>query len=267
MTRFSIGLALAMLAGTGAAQAQELRPFCADRPGLGTPSCTVDKGHVVAELGVLDWTREQDGSLRSDAWTAGDLLVRLGVAESLEVQAGWTAWGTVRTHDRADGATEKSNGAGDMTLALRRNLSHPDGSGFSAAVMSFATLPVGGSTIGAGDWGAGLVVPLSYGLNDVFAIALTPEVDAAVDGDRRGRHFAYGSVIGLSAALGPTLSSALEFQAARDEDPSGHSTQKLASLSLAWQPKDGLQFDIGAVAGLNAASPDAELYLGVARRF
>ncbi len=267
MSRFLVGFTVAMLAGVGAAQAQELRPFCADRPGLGTPACTVDTGHVVAELGALDWTRDQQGPVRSDAWTAGDLLVRLGVADNLEIQAGWTAWGAVRTRDRANGTAARSNGAGDVTLAVRRNVSHPDGSGFSAAVMPFATLPVGGATIGAGDWGAGVVVPLSYSLNDIFGIAVTPEVDAAVDGDRRGRHLAYGSVIGLSAALGATLSSALEFQAVRDEDPAGHGTQELASLSLAWQPRDGLQFDVGAIAGLNAASPDVELYLGVARRF
>jgi hypothetical protein len=269
MTKLVIGLALAVLTGIGTAQAQaqELRPFCADRPGLGTPACTVDAGHVMVELGAIDWSHAQDAAVRSDSWTAGDLLLRLGVTDTLEVQAGWTAFGAVRTYDRATGAHARSSGAGDVTLAVRQNISHPDGSGFSAAVMPFATLPVGGATIGAGDWGAGVILPLSYSLNDIFGIALTPEVDAAVDGDRRGRHLAFGSVIGLSAQLNPKLSSAIEFQAVRDQDPAGHATQELASLSLAWQPKDGLQFDTGAVAGLNAASPDIELYVGVARRF
>jgi hypothetical protein len=53
----------------------------------------------------------------------------------------------------------------------------------------------------------------------------------------------------------------------RDEDPAGHATQALASLSFAWQPRSNLQLDMGAVAGLNSASPDVELYLGIARRF
>jgi len=269
MTRLVIGLILAALAATGtaSAQAQDPRPFCADRPGLGTPACTLDTGHLMVELGALDWTSARDPAAHSDAWTAGDLLLRLGVTDDLEVQAGWTAFGAVRTRDRMSGAVTRSSGVGDVTLAVRRNLSHPDGSGFSAAVMPFATLPTGGATIGAGDWGAGVILPLSYSLSDTLSIALTPEMDAAVDGDRRGRHLAYGSVIGLSAQLSPKLGSTIEFQAARDEDPAGHATQALASLSLAWQPRDGLQFDTGAVAGLNAASPDIELYLGVARRF
>jgi hypothetical protein len=265
VSRFLLGLSLMTLAGT--AQAQALRPFCADRPGLDTPACTVDAGHVVAELGGLDWTRDQDRATRSDTWTAGDLLVRMGVTDSMEVQAGWTAFGAVRSRDRMTGATTRSSGVGDVTLAVRQNVSHPDGSGFAAALMPFATLPVGGETIGAGDWGAGMILPLSYSLNDVFGISLTPEIDAAVDSDRHGRHLAYGSAIGLSATISAKLSSALEFQAVRDRDPEGRSTEELASLSLAWQPKKGLQFDTGAVAGLNAASPDVELYVGVARRF
>lgn len=267
MPRFLLGFGLAALAGIGTAQAQELRPFCADRPGLDTPACTVDAGHAVVELGGLDWTRDQDRVTRSDSWTAGDLLVRVGVTDSMEVQAGWTAFGAVRTQDRTTGASVRSSGVGDVTLAVRQNVSHPDGSGFSAALMPFVTLPVGGDTIGAGDWGGGIILPLSYSLNDVFGLSLTPEIDAAVDGDRRGRHLAYGSAIGLSAAISPKLSSALEFQAVRDQDPGGRTTEELASLSLAWQPKKGLQFDTGAVAGLNAASPDIELYVGVARRF
>lgn len=265
--RHFLALLLVLFAGIGTATAQELRPLCPDRPGLGTPACTVDRGHVVAELGGIDWSLEQDGIERVDSWTLGDLLLRYGVTDNLEVQAGWTAFGAVRTRDRITGSIDHIAGIGDVTLAVRSNLSHPDGSGFSAAVMPYLTLPTGGVAIGVGDWAAGLIVPLSYSLNDTFGIALTPEVDAAADEDRRGRHLAYGSVIGLSATLTKAMSSALEFQAMRDEDPRGHATEALASLSFAWQPKDDLQFDAGAVVGLNEASPDVELYVGIARRF
>jgi hypothetical protein len=262
-----LALSVILFAGIGTATAQEPRPLCPDRPGLGTPACTVDRGHVVAELGSFDWSLEQDGTERIDSWTLGNVLFRYGVTDDLEVQAGWTAFGSVRTRDRVTGSILHSSGTGDVTLALRRNLSHPDGSGFSAAVMPYATLPAGSATMGAGDWSAGLIVPVSYSLNDTFGIALTPEVDAAVDEDRRGRHFAYGSVIGLSAALTGSISSALEIEAMRDEDPSGSSTEELAGLSFAWQPQNDLQFDAGAVAGLNKTSPDVELYVGIARRF
>ncbi|RYD89580.1 MAG: transporter [Sphingomonadales bacterium] len=255
------------VAGIGVAQAQETRPFCADRPGLGTPACTMDKGRVAVELGGVDWTLERDATQRTDTLIAGDLLVRMGLTDTLEAQIGWTAFGHVRTRDKISGAVSRSSGTGDVSVALRQNLANPDGSGFSVAVMPYASLPTGGATIGAGDWSAGLVVPISFALSDTISIGLTPGVEAATDGDGRGRHAAYGSVIGLSASLTETLGAALEFQATRDEDPSGHSTEALASLSFAWAPQDGLQFDVGAVAGLNDASADLEVYVGIARRF
>jgi hypothetical protein len=265
--RHFLALSVILFAGIGTAAAQELRPLCPDRPGLGTPACTVDRGHVMAELGGVDWSLERNGIERIDSWTLGDVLLRYGVTDDLEVQAGWTAFGSIRTRDKITGSITRNSGNGDVMLALRRNLSHPDGSGFSAAVMPYATLPAGGATIGAGDWAAGLIVPVSYSLNDTLGIALTPQVGAAVDEDRRGRHLAYGSVIGLSAALTRSISSTLEIEAIRDEDPSGRSTEELASLSFAWQPQDDLQIDAGAVAGLNKASPEVELYVGIARRF
>ncbi len=256
---------VAAFAGIGSAEAQDLRPLCPDRPGLDTPACTVDQGHLVAEMGAIDWSLDRADGQRTDSFTFGDLLLRYGVSGNTEVQLGWTALGTVRT--REGGAVSHASGTGDTILAVRHNLAHPDGSGFAVAVMPYATLPTGGQTLGAGDWGAGLILPLSYSLNDTLGLSLTPEVDAAVDGDRHGRHIAYGSAVGLTAALTKSVSSALEFQAVRDEDPAGHSTEALASLSFAWQPKSNLQLDMGAVAGLNKASPDVELYMGIARRF
>lgn len=253
--------------GPGLAAGQEARDLCADRPGLGTPACTVDKGRVVVELGLGDWTREQDAQGRVDTIQAGDALVRLGLGDHLEAQVGWTAYGHVRSHDRLGGMVEKDGGVGDVQLALRRNLSNPDGSGFSIAMMPYVSLPVGGSAIGAGDWGAGLIVPVSFDLGGGLSLDLTPQIDAAVDGDRHGRHVAYGSVAGLGFSLSDTVSGAIEGQVARDEDPDGHATQALAGLSFAWQPSADVQIDIGANIGLNQDSPDSQVYLGVVRRF
>jgi hypothetical protein len=267
MIRYRFAIALFAVILAGAAQAQDLRPLCPDRPGLGTPACTVDPGHAMVEMGGIDWTLDKDPSQRSDTLIAGDLLVRYGLDAHTEVQAGWTAFGSVRVRDRLAGGVSRRSGTGDVLLAIRRNLAHPDGEHVSVGVMPFATLPTGGTAIGAGDWAAGLIVPLSFSLDDRFSLALSPEVDAAVDEDRHGRHLAYGGVIGLSAALTDAVTSTLEFQEVRDRDPSGHATHALTSLSLAWQPRKQLQLDIGAVAGVNAASPDVELYVGVARRF
>jgi hypothetical protein len=262
---------LAILAGitgcAGVAHGQELREFCADRPGLGTPACTLDPGHMMLETGLGDWTRESDPQTRMDTFESGDFLLRFGIGESTELQAGWTAFGYARERDRSTGAIRHDSGTGDVMLAVRQNLHNPNGSGFSAAAMPYVTLPTGGRAIGAGTAGFGANIPLSYALSDSLSLTATPQIEAAADEDRHGWHLAYGSVIGLSDDLTSSISATVELQATRDDDPKGRATQTLASLSMAWQPKDNLQLDIGSVAGLNHNSPDAELYIGIARRF
>src|SRR5438552_3918002 len=89
--------AAALLPAAGAARAEGLRDFCPDRPGLGTPPCTMDKGHVAVELGLGDWTLTRQGGDREDDIATGDLLVRYGLTSSLEMQVGWTAYTHVRT--------------------------------------------------------------------------------------------------------------------------------------------------------------------------
>jgi hypothetical protein len=111
------------------------------------------------------------------------------------------------------------------------------------------------------------MVPVSYDLGGGFSLELTPEIDAAVDEDRSGRHFAYGSVAGLGFTLSDTVSGTIEAQVTRDDDRDGHATEALGGLSFAWQPSDDMQVDIGANIGLNADSPDSQVYLGVVRRF
>jgi hypothetical protein len=247
-----------------AGKPQELRDFCADRPGLGTPACTIDPGHVMVEVGLGDWTLDRQPDSRTDTIVAGDLLVRYGLDATTEVQLGWTSYGHVRVRDRATGEVTNTNGTGDVLLSVRKSLSGPDG---KIAIQPFVTIPVGHSAIGAGDWGAGVLLPFGFDLGKGIQIAFTPEIDAAVDQDGSGRHLAFGNVVGLSEPLTKELNLTEEISATRDDDPSGHSTTTLASVSVAYQPTKNSQFDVGTVTGLNRNSPDVEVYFGVSRRF
>lgn len=254
-----------LLLFAGVARAEEPRDFCPDRPGLGTPACTIGSGSAAVELGGLTWTLDRQGADRSDEFSAGDLLVRYGLTDSLEVQIGWTAYAHARS--RAGNVVEEAGGTGDILIALRQNLHNPDGSGLSIALMPYATLPAGSDAVGAGDWGAGLIVPVSYELPGGFALGLTASADAAVDEDGEGRHFAFGAVLGLDVPIADSLGATFEFSARRDRDPAGASSELLAGLSAGWSPDGDLQLDIGANFGLNRAAADLELYFGIARRF
>jgi len=259
-------LAAGLLFWSGTASAGALRDFCPDRPGLDTPPCTIDAGHAAIEVGLADWTLDRGAGARQDAFTFGDTLLRYGVTGTLEVQLGWQALGYMRQR-AAGGAITHDSGIGDITVALRQNLKNPDGSGFSLAIMPFATLPTGDAAFGASDWTAGIILPVSYELPHEFQLAVTGEVDDAADEAGHGHHLAYRGVAGLAAPIAGNLSGTLEFALTRDEEPGQRTTELLAGLSLAWDAKKSLQFDAGANLGLNHRAPDLELYLGVAKRF
>jgi hypothetical protein len=110
-------------------------------------------------------------------------------------------------------------------------------------------------------------VPLSYDLGGGVQLGLTARAEAAADEDRDGRHLAYGGVAGLSLPLSDAVGATFEIAAARDEDPSGQSTEWLIGLSAGWMARDDVQLDAGANIGLNAAAADLQLYVGISRRF
>ena len=92
---FLAGLALS----ASAAHAADLRDYCPDRPGQGTPACIMDKGHASLEVGMLEWSRSDADGVREDDLVAGDMLLRLGVSQTTEVQLGFTSYGRIRVRD------------------------------------------------------------------------------------------------------------------------------------------------------------------------
>ncbi|NIJ32237.1 transporter [Sphingomonas oligoaromativorans] len=260
-------LAMCGLAGfAGQARADE-RDFCADRPGKATPSCTLDPGRFQIEAGLFDYAHSRDHDTIEDDESTGDLLLRYGVDDHTEARIGWDGYGWTRSRDRMTGLVEHGQGSGDLTLSLRRNLRHPDDSGTAFAVMPSVTLPVGRNPIGSGTWSAGIVTPFGADLAKNWRLTLDPEVDAAADQDRHGRHLAYAMAAAVTRSVGEDWQFTVEGWAMRDDDPSGHSTQSSVDFSTAWQRTRNQQFDLSAYVGTSRATPRIEWVLGVSQRF
>jgi hypothetical protein len=249
-------LPLALLALSAPAMAQE-RDFCANRPGIGTPPCTLAPGAVQVETTVTEWDRAADALSVENTLTFADWAVRVGVSESTEVQFGLTSL----VRDRATGAVARTSGVGDAFVAVRQGVAGPNG---PVAVQAYITAPIGAA--GSGDWGAGVSLPVSLDLPDDFQLGLTPEIDAAVDGDGRGRHLAYGGVVGLSHPAGKKVTLGAELAAFEDLDPAGHTLDARLTGEVAWQVGPRLQLDIEADAGLSADAPDEVVVVGFAER-
>lgn len=257
--------ALAVIAAVAAparAQDGDGPRFCPNRPDLGSSGCITEPGHVQLEVSAVDWQRDDAADARGDRTLVGDVQLRLGLDERTEVQVSWTPFVHDRTRDRPTGAVAVAEGVGDVRLAVRRNLRHPDGKDLSLAVEPFVTVPIDRIPVGDGDWGAGVVLPVSYDLGDAWQVAFTGELDAAVDEDGRGRHFAAQGIAGLQHALTDKVDVVGELLVRREGDPADVRTEVLAASSLAWQPRHGLQLDLLAAAGLNRDTPDLRVLTG-----
>ena len=260
-------LALLLFGVAAPAMAADLRDYCPDRPGLNTPACITDRGHLSVETSLADWTRDKMPDQVQDTVLVGDLLLRYGISDRIEAQLGWTPLGLVRTRDRMDGSVRHQDRMGDVLVGFKANLLHPDGEGVALAVLPSATLPVGRTPVGAGDWSAGVRVPFSVKVSELMTVSATPEVDAEVNESGDGRHLRFGSAAGVQFELKKNLHYGIGAEVMRDRDPESHATLARASTSIAWQPQQALQLDAGVVAGLNHDSPRVELYVGVSRRF
>lgn len=245
----------------------QLRDLCPERPGLDTPPCIVDAGHWQVEIGLADVTRDKSGGQRSATVTLGDTELRYGIDSGTEIRASWAAYTWQHDHDRISGERSHASGTGDISLGVKRALLNPGGDALSVAAVAMITLPTGSHAISNGDWSASFQLPVSYALTSSLSLIATPEIGAATDQDGHGRHLAYGSAGGLSADLNEKWNASLEMQLIRDRDPAEPSTQALSSVSLAFKPMASLMLDAGANFGLNHATPDTELYIGLSRRF
>lgn len=255
--------ALALAAVTCPALAED-RDFCANRPGQTTPPCTLAPGSFMIETEMASWGAESDPVTSTDTVTFGSTLLRAGLTPRLETQVDWTPFDSIRSRDRATGEVVHQSGTGDLTLGLIYGLAGANG---PVALQGFVSLPTGGSAIGAGDWGAGLRLPVTLSLGSGIQLGLTPEVDAAVNASGSGRHAAYGGAMGVGLPVSSALSLGIDVALFRDDDPDGASTQSTAGASLAWQVDKNSQLDLGGTYGLNEASSDFGLYAGISRRF
>ena len=259
----SATLAALLLLAPELARADDAPDLCVNRPGIGTPPCTLPAGRVMVEVGAMEWDHTAAPGVRDDTLTLADSVARMGIGQSTEVQIGLGGWGHERS--RTGSVITNARGLGDATIGLRHGFGSEDDA--KLAVQAFVSLPVGRAPNGAGDWGAGLLMPIALPLPSGFSLALTPEIDAAVNGSGHGRHVAWGGVAGLSHSLGKALSLGAEVSAYRDEDPDGASTDSRVDVVSAWRAGRSLQIDLEFDLGVSRGAPDRALIVGFARQF
>jgi Putative MetA-pathway of phenol degradation len=256
LAALSLGLALPV-------RADDAKPICPDRPGKGTSACTVEAGRWQAELGLADGTFQHRAGITTDVISAGNLLLKYGISDSVDLEAGMALYQAIRTHGL--GAAQTAGGNGDLYLHAKWNVG---GNGPLMVLLDpFVKLPTASGPLGNGAAEGGLVVPLSLDLGNGWSLGESPEADLLRDTSDNGYHMSATNLLELGRTLKDRFTLGAEVWTAQNFDPAGTVSQYSADVYAAWLTDLDTQLDAGINFGLNRATPDLELYAGVSRRF
>lgn len=273
MSRFAFLAATALFA-PGIAFAQESAPssvaplaapaLCTDRPTKATSACTVPQGMFQLETDLANWTRTEVGGTRTDTILYSNPLLKYGLTDSTDIEAGITPYETIRTRDVTGSNT--IHGIGDLTLRVKQRLTPSDAKALFA-IEPFVKIPAAKSGIGNRKVEGGLIATGVFSLPAGFSLTITPEIDGLENANLDGHHAQLVGAFNVGKTLSAKLTAYAELWTAENYDPGGHVRQYSADFALAYLTGPTLQFDVGTNLGLNQATPDVQAYVGVSTRF
>ena len=240
-------------------------PICTDRPTKAYVACTVPKGDFQIESDFLNWTRMDGDGMRQDTILYTSPTFKYGLTKHADIEFSITPYETVRTH-MDDGGTDTVGGFGDVYVRLKQKLTS-DTSKTQISLIPYIKAPTARSDIGNGKWEGGLIAPINIPLPAKFTLTLGPEIDIIANDEAPGYHIELVSLINLSHPIGKKINVYAEFWNSQALEPGGTVHEYSADVAASYQLSDTLQLDVGGNFGLNAATPDAQLYLGVSSRF
>lgn len=266
MTKLSLIAALVggMLASlTLHAQTGPAAPVCTDRPTKANATCTVPAGDWQVETDVVNMTHARQDGVVTDTLYPINPYLKYGLGPDSDVEINWAP--SVRIRNKEDGRRHTVSGSGDVTLRFKSRIYSSER--VSVAVIPFIKAPTARRGIGNDRWEGGLAVPIGVVLPAGFSLTLGPEVDLLADADGRGNHLSVTNLINVSHPLTSRLSLAVELWQQNNRDPGGSVMQRSADMALVYSVTPALQMDVGANVGTNAATPDRQVYAGIAYRW
>jgi hypothetical protein len=256
-------LAAAALILPSAVMAQDA-PICTDRPTKANSPCTVPKGKVQVESGLVGWSLTKARGQKAELLTVGSSVAKIGLSERSDLQIGVTPYVVVNTS--GDGLANRLAGFGDIVIRYKHRLTE-DGSALQASIIPFVKVPTARRGIGNGKLEGGIALPVSMSVADSVTLTVGPEADVLLDADGRGRHLAIVNLVNLGVAVAPSWTASAELWTNLNFDPGGRIDQASADVAVAHALSNAVQIDLGANLGLTSATPDLEIYAGLSFRF
>jgi Putative MetA-pathway of phenol degradation len=258
------GMLAAMLCFNLAASAQAETPICADRPTKSNNVCAVDPGAWQLETDLFNATFQRAGGVTTDTYLLTNPTLKYGLAENWDIEANLAPYEIVRTRGPG-GASQTLSGLGDLFLRVKV-AALPEGP-VQLGFIPYVKLPTAREGIGNGAVEAGVSVPVNITLSGVWSLGFSPEFDALEDASGGGRHFNTSQTVVVGYALPGDVTLNAELWGDWNADPAGTVRQYSADFGVAKLLTKTFQIDGGVNFGLNRATPDVQLYAGLATKF
>lgn len=170
--------ALTFVAASMLASTTFAAEFSFDRPGAGIGTGITPVGQLAWEQGLptVSYQEQNIEGLKDKTLTLnGDMLLRTGLANGLELQLGWQGpvW---QQHKRAGFKTE-TDGLGDVSIGLKKAIDLKDDR-LSMAVLAEAIIATGNDEFTAHDDIYSLTSAVAYEFSDLIGTSITMRYEA-----------------------------------------------------------------------------------------
>ncbi len=230
-------------------------PLVTDRPDFTESAVTVTRGRTQIEFG---YTFTELGELEEQ--TFGELLVRIGWTEILELRVALNSWAQV------DGPGVDVSGSEDMSIGCKIRLSDPLPAGSrlpQVAVLLATTLPTGSDEFGNSDLQPSATLALAWDVSDKTSIG--SNVGYARLGESGDRFGELSASLALGRELSESLGGYVEVYALSRQE--GHGDDQFINAGFTWALSEDSQLDFRAGTGLDSDSADFFVGAGAAWRF
>jgi hypothetical protein len=244
-----------------------LSSICTDRPTKSNYACTVDEGHFQYEADIANGSSLHQDGVTTDTWLIVNPTIKYGLTPTIDLEANFSPFESVRTHDRTSGTTQDFSGVSDLYLRMKYNFLTTENGIWQATILPYIKAPTAPTGIGNGAVEGGLILPVNYKLSDTLTLTTVPEFDLLKNALDDGRHANTAQLINLGWSLPGNFTLYGELWGDWNMDPSGTVTQASADTALAYGVTPYLQLDIGMNFGLNKNTPNMQGYIGISQKF
>jgi hypothetical protein len=242
----------------------QLRELSTDRPDKTESPYTVDAGRVQVELDFISFTRDRSEGVRTETIAVAPVNLKLGLTASTDIQ--FVVAPYVRQITSGTGVRGRTDGFGDVTVRLKRNLFGNDGGSAALAVMPFVKLPTNTGGIGNNAVELGLIVPLALTLSERVRLGVMTEVDLNQQSDGRGYAPSFVNSATLAFSLSDRLGLYTELFTERSTE-GGAAWVVTGNAGVTYAVTPDLQIDAGVNKGLTRAADNINIFAGLSRRF